>query len=352
MESVRLKQDIITETVRSWILEGKYAPGEKLPTDTELANQFLVNRCTVAAGLNRLVEENFLDRAPKRGSVVKRQQQTFQTNAVALITINTGEVYSDLAAHINNHLQENELYPVLLNSQFIRDENEIFSFLNQMNKNSHPFGYLLLGDPFIPYEELKKPPYCFSNLVFMLRYQNHEELPHAKYVLLDYEDMGRQIVEYFAERNIERILFPALYEKHFRGNWSSLQYSIMQGIKKHAGAAGIEFDEGVFWRLHSGAPLDIVLPVALEKSDVPTGFFAWSDCLLYEEVFPILKHNGRSVEEFQWLGNFNTRIAAKCGFDSFDHRTGEIAKLAVDMLTGKIDERKIVLTAGLVSYSK
>lgn len=352
METTRLKQDIITETVRRWILEGKYVPGEKLPTDTELANQFLVNRCTVAAGLNRLVAENLLDRAPKRGSVVKRQALSLQTNAVALVTTKSGEVYSDLAKYINEHLQENELYPVLLNSQFIRDENQIISFLNQMNKGSHPFGYLLLADRFIPFEELKKPPYCFSNIIFMLRYQNYEELPHAKYVLLDYEDMGRQIVEYFAERNVKRILYPAMYEKHFCGFWSSMQCAIMQGIKKHASAEGIEFDEGFFWRLHSGAPLDIMLPAALDQSDIPTGIFSWTDTYLQGKIFPVVKQCGRSLDEFYWLGNFNTKDAAKCRFDSFDHRIAEIAKIAIDMLTGKLDERKVLLPPKLVRNSE
>ena len=93
MDVTRLKQDIIAETVRNWILQGKYAPGEKLPTDSELATQFNVNRCTVAAGLNQLTVENLLDRAPKRGSVVKRQNHILHTNGKML----KGEMFASLA---------------------------------------------------------------------------------------------------------------------------------------------------------------------------------------------------------------------------------------------------------------
>ena len=35
METMRLKQDIITETVRDWILQGKYAPGNTISTRYE-----------------------------------------------------------------------------------------------------------------------------------------------------------------------------------------------------------------------------------------------------------------------------------------------------------------------------
>ena len=87
MEAPFLKQDIVTETVRGWIIDGKYLPGQKLPTDAELSAIFQVNKCTIAAGLNRLVEENLLDRAPRRGSIVKNRNALPTTNGVALVAI-------------------------------------------------------------------------------------------------------------------------------------------------------------------------------------------------------------------------------------------------------------------------
>ena len=169
MESPRFKQDVVTETVREWILQGKYSPGERLPTDVELAQHFLVNKGTVAAGLNRLVEENLLERAPKRGSVVKSANSALQTNAVGLVTIDSGDFYSDFFREINRHLHQKDLFPVLLDGKFFGNtaETEIKQFLSQMVKKSLPYGYLILGDNFVPYEELKKAPFIFSiwNLV-------------------------------------------------------------------------------------------------------------------------------------------------------------------------------------------
>ena len=63
MISYRLKQDIVADTVREWIMEGKYRPGDQLPTDSDLSEMFQMNRRTIGIGLNQLVSENILERA-------------------------------------------------------------------------------------------------------------------------------------------------------------------------------------------------------------------------------------------------------------------------------------------------
>lgn len=50
----------IAASLRGDISEGRYAPGEKLPTETALAARFGVNRHTVRRGIARLVEEGLL----------------------------------------------------------------------------------------------------------------------------------------------------------------------------------------------------------------------------------------------------------------------------------------------------
>lgn len=56
----------IADAVRSDIAEGRYAPGEKLPTEAALASRFGVNRHTVRHGLSALVEEGLI--RTRRGS--------------------------------------------------------------------------------------------------------------------------------------------------------------------------------------------------------------------------------------------------------------------------------------------
>ena len=56
----------IADALRSDLAEGKYAPGDKLPTEAGLAERFGVNRHTVRHGISALVEEG-LSRT-RRGS--------------------------------------------------------------------------------------------------------------------------------------------------------------------------------------------------------------------------------------------------------------------------------------------
>ncbi|WP_298259951.1 phosphonate metabolism transcriptional regulator PhnF [uncultured Litoreibacter sp.] len=50
----------IAQAVRSDLAEGRYAPGDKLPTEAALAERFGVNRHTVRHGISALVEEGLI----------------------------------------------------------------------------------------------------------------------------------------------------------------------------------------------------------------------------------------------------------------------------------------------------
>ena len=50
----------IAETLRGDLAEGRYSPGDKLPTEAALAERFGVNRHTVRHGISALVEEGLI----------------------------------------------------------------------------------------------------------------------------------------------------------------------------------------------------------------------------------------------------------------------------------------------------
>ncbi len=56
----------IADALRSDLAEGRYAPGDKLPTEAALAERFGVNRHTVRHGISALVEEGLI--RTRRGS--------------------------------------------------------------------------------------------------------------------------------------------------------------------------------------------------------------------------------------------------------------------------------------------
>ena len=55
----------IKQTIKNWILNKEFNPGEKIPSENELAKKFNVSRLTARQAISQLVQEGFL--ISKRG---------------------------------------------------------------------------------------------------------------------------------------------------------------------------------------------------------------------------------------------------------------------------------------------
>ena len=71
-----LKYLTIYQELQKKIREGEYGPGDKLPTETTLANQFGVSRPTVTRALNALKEEGLIYRITGSGSFVSSREDS------------------------------------------------------------------------------------------------------------------------------------------------------------------------------------------------------------------------------------------------------------------------------------
>lgn len=69
------KREKIADTVRGWLASGRYAPGDKFPSDQELARKFKVTHVTVRSALKALVDEGALERRIGWGTVVRDPAQ-------------------------------------------------------------------------------------------------------------------------------------------------------------------------------------------------------------------------------------------------------------------------------------
>ena len=62
----------IKQTIKNWIINREFDPGEKIPSENELASMFNVNRLRVRQAISQLTQEGFL--------ISKRGEGTFVTN--------------------------------------------------------------------------------------------------------------------------------------------------------------------------------------------------------------------------------------------------------------------------------
>jgi DNA-binding GntR family transcriptional regulator len=50
----------VKQTIKDWILNKEFNPGDKIPSESELVEKFKVNRLTVRQGISQLIQEGFL----------------------------------------------------------------------------------------------------------------------------------------------------------------------------------------------------------------------------------------------------------------------------------------------------
>jgi len=111
----------IAEAIRKEIEDGRYAPKERLPTESQLVARFKVSRPTVARALRVLEDEGLLDRRVGSGTYLKKAPQT-GAGKLGLIVPALGktEIFDPICAELFRHTHDNRF--TLLSSGSRRDE--------------------------------------------------------------------------------------------------------------------------------------------------------------------------------------------------------------------------------------
>jgi GntR family transcriptional regulator len=78
MESVLPIYYQIKQTIRSWIVNKEYTPGEKIPSETEMITRFKVSRLTIRRAISQLVQEGFLISKRGEGTYVSQNEKLIQ----------------------------------------------------------------------------------------------------------------------------------------------------------------------------------------------------------------------------------------------------------------------------------
>ncbi len=95
---MQAKYEIVEDGVKEKILAGTYAIGDKLPTETELMNEYNVSRYTVRRAIGDLENEDFVYRIQGGGMYVN-DWQTAQANKN-----NSNRMIGVIATHIANYI--------------------------------------------------------------------------------------------------------------------------------------------------------------------------------------------------------------------------------------------------------
>ena len=349
----RPKYILMSDMIREQIDAGKFRKGDRLPPDATLALKYQVNARTVANGLNILVEEGLLERAPGRGTIVIKEtvKGKLVSNAVAMVMLSKGDVYSNISLEISRGLELRNLYPILINENVVSDGNSVINYMNGMIGEAHsPYGYLIDGDSLFPFDYLIGKVNSFNNIVFVTKFRYKERIASAKYALVDFAEAGRIAARHFIKMGHKNIACLAMPQHNYCGEWSSIQVPIMRGFSDECRENNIKFSDEIFWNLLHGAPFDSTVDPLLKRKDRPTAIFSYYDFFIRNSVIPLLESNGlKPMKDVELIGFYNTHHAKECGFSSISIHEEKIAEAAVKLLTGETEEREILVKPELVA---
>lgn len=332
----------IAEIIRQEIHSGRLAKGSQLLTDHELAKKYKINRHTVAAGIAKLAAEGLVERAPRRGTIVTGKATKLNvSNAVGVVSMSKGDVYNDLFQIITDKLIARQHYPIVINNSLMGEAShsdecklKVKTFLNCIAAGgSMPFGFIVDGYLQFPFEYVKY--LNLHNIVFILKYHHPERLQPAKYALVDFVEAGRQAASYFIAKGYRKLACLAVEERHYVGEWSSMQVMMLNGFSKECRKHGLECDDTVFWQVLHGAPFKETVGAYLaDPKRRPQAFLLYSDSTISFHLLPLLQELRLNYpRDIEFVGFFNTDFSRKYGFPSICVHEEKIAEAALDLLT-------------------
>lgn len=142
----------LSEIIKKDIADGKYKPGDRLPSMDSLAAQYQVTKVTVRRALSELTTVGLIYAIPAQGTYIadpsvhkpNPQKKSFLTIGLLspiLVPGNTGQYHLDILEGIREELEANQATLVILPGKFVQPSTKLIDLLTQ----SHLDGIILLG---------------------------------------------------------------------------------------------------------------------------------------------------------------------------------------------------------------
>lgn len=200
------KYYLLAEFLKEKIAAGEVVPGDKLPSENELAETYSISRSTVRQALSVLQNEGLIERRQGSGSVVKEPLVTPKsTNTIAVITTYIGEyIFPDILRAVEEILTENRyLTMIFATKNRVDNERKILTDILRQP----PAGLIIEGtktalpNPNIDlYNEFKR-----RGVPIVFIHGWYPELTSAVRVVADDRQGGKIATEYLIEKGHKKI---------------------------------------------------------------------------------------------------------------------------------------------------
>ena len=345
------------KTLRGDIAAGTIRVGDKLPSDQEMARHFGVSQSTATRAMAMLTEEGILRRTPKRGTfVIARPRKG--TRAVGVIADSNGHFHGDFAHVVTEKLLQAGLYPVwvdtgLYNEAVSVPENKTLVQFLQNIIADQPYGFIINGDNYMPFDFIKQQQARMGKIVFVNNYLNSDDID-ASFCLIDCRANGRMFAEYFARLGHRRMAYLSMAMPRYIAKYGNgPQELIASGMDEYCRANGLYFDRITTDRFFGGELPVKTLGELKASGRLPDAVATHSDSFCARELYPVCASlHIRIPEDMSVLGYYNTPWCSQLDPDlsSVDLCPAQLAAGCVELLLDP-ERRERFVSARIVERS-
>lgn len=293
----REKRKILEEKIKEWIISGKLAAGEKLPTYEELNKKFNASRATFHHVFNGLKNEGFIKSVERQGIFVSEKPP--HLNRFALVFQRherTSLFWTKLAEQAMVQNETNNVEFVIFRGNAIGDskEDDWVNLQDQLEKQMLGglcFTYIPDNIPLI--NTLKQYPHIPK--VF---FEKCDEYENSSVCNLDIHSCVKSSLDWFKTQNIKKIALLSMgkqsQEKHFLDLVSEFGLTTKPEWVLSASRGYIQSTENL-----------IQLLVSLPKKDRPEGIYITDDNLLPYVQSALIEKNIKVPDDIKLVCHFN-----------------------------------------------
>ncbi len=333
----------IKKDIKELIKKHKIKPGEKIPSEYELAKKHDVSRHTVRKALDLLLQEGLLYKEQGVGTFYGGRSEKC-SNMIGFVSISVQDyIFADILTGIDDFLHDAGYQLLLGNSKDnIAREAEI---INNMLKRD--VDGLIIEPAKSSYEDNNK------DIFHKIRDKNKPVIildssfsdDSFSYVVVDDIQGGKLATSYLIERGHRRIAI--IYkDSHLPGRQRFL------GYKKALEAAGIPLQERYIKSYHFSEleppdkfsdEIDRILDSLFSKEPLPTAIFCFNDQVAVE-VKEYLSLQGRSVpDDISLVGYDDSKLVKlnNIGITSISHPKKLAGEKAAELMLKNLEEDEL-----------
>jgi len=191
------KYEAFSRFLLNQIQSGLYKPGDKLPSERDMAKMYNIAHMTINKALNGLVSAGYLERMPPRGTFVKEVQQRLKSAVVVMD-------YRSIHAIFPQPLQH-----AMADAGYVLTMFDLYNVVQQPNffldfcKQQLPDLLLVEGYSIFPFDLLSQLS-AELPVIFLNRFEHAPGL-NASYILTDTEQTGLLAMEMLMAHGCRRI---------------------------------------------------------------------------------------------------------------------------------------------------